>query len=88
MPMTKQEHEMMLLMFARTRQMFEIISDVLSSSGVLTGDDAKAFSHAVHYDDRKRLTAVVQTWRDYQAAAIQSGVVTGLETEPPSSPNP
>jgi hypothetical protein len=85
MPMTKQEHEMMLMMFARTRQMFEIVSEALASRGVLTGDDAKAFSHAVHYDEKKRLTAVVQTWRDYQFSAKQSGVVTGLEGEPPSS---
>jgi len=86
--MTKQEHEMMLLMFTRTRQMFEIFTEVLASRGILTGDDARAFSHAIHYDASKTLKAVLQTWQDYQASAVQSGVVTGLENEPPSSPRP
>ena len=84
--MTKQEHEMMLIMFARTGQVFQILTEMLTSRGILTGDDAKAFSHAIHYDDAKRLKTVLQTWHDYQAAAIQSGVVTGLESQPPSSP--
>jgi hypothetical protein len=86
--MTKQEHELMLLMFARTRQMFRILTEVLTSRGIVTGDDAKAFSHAIHFDDAKTLNSIMLTWRDYQSAAIQSGVVTGLESEPPSSPKP
>ena len=84
--MTKQEHEMMLIMFARTGQMFRILTEILTSRGILTGDDAKAFSHAIHFDDEKTLKTVLRTWHDYQAAAIQSGVVTGLESEPPSPP--
>lgn len=86
--MTKKEHELMLLMFARTQQIFGILTEVLTSRGILTGDDAKAFSHATHYDDAKTWKFVLQAWRDYQSAAIQSGVVTGLESEPPSSPKP
>jgi len=86
--MTKKEHEMMLLMFARTGQIFQILTEMLKSRGIITGDDAKAFSHAIHFDDEKTLKTVLQTWRDYQAAAIQAGVVTGLESEPPSSPKP
>ena len=66
--MTKQEHEMMLVMFARTGQMFRILTEVLTSRGIVTADDARAFSHAIHYDDEKTLKTVLQTWDDYQAA--------------------
>jgi hypothetical protein len=86
--MTKQEHEMMLLMFARTHQLFGTIVEVLTSRAIMTGDDAKAFSHAVHYDDAKTLKFVLRAWHDYQSCAIQSGVVTGLESQPPSAPKP
>jgi hypothetical protein len=86
MSMTKQEHEMMIMMFARTWQMFEILTAVLSSRGILTGDDMRAFAHAIHFDQSKTMKAVLQTWQDYQAVAIHSGVATGLENEPPSSP--
>lgn len=84
--MTQQEHEMMLLMFVRTRQMFRILAEALTSRGILTGDDATAFSHAIHFDDEKVLAMVVATWRDYQSTALLSGVVTGLESQPPAAP--
>ena len=84
--MTQQEHELMILMFTRTAQMFRILTEVLTSRGVLTSDDAKAFAHAIHYDDEKTLHLVIQTWGDYQKSAILSGVTTGLEGGLPSSP--
>ena len=63
--MTNEEHEMMLLMFTRTRQMFRILAEVLISREILTTEDANAFSHAIHYDDAKTMDALMLTWRDY-----------------------
>jgi hypothetical protein len=34
--MTKQEREMMLVMFARTGQIFQILVEMLTSRGILT----------------------------------------------------
>lgn len=84
--MTPQEHKMMMLMFARMYQHYGILMDVLKSRELLTGDDAQAFSHAAHFDDQKTMQFVLRAWRDYQAAAIQSDVVTGLESGPPPEP--
>ena len=85
--MTPLEHELIMLMFARMNEAIATITDVLKSRGLLTEDDAKAFSHAVHYDETKTLPVVLQTWRDYLACAAQVGVATGLENGPPSKPN-
>ena len=78
--MTKEEHELMVLMFARVYESVKVISDVLKSNGVLTGDDPKAFSHAVHADDRKLIQCLAQAQRDYLNLAKQTGVVTGLKS--------
>ena len=86
--MTPQEHELMLLMFARMRELIGILTDVLENRGLLTSDDRKAFSHAVPYDPVKTLNFVLQAWKDYQAAAAQAGLLTGLETGLPPKPTP
>ena len=78
--MTNEEHELMVLMFARLYEAIGIIGDVLKSHELLTGDDPAAFSHAVHADDQKLVAYLAQAHKDYLNAARQVGVVTGLET--------
>jgi hypothetical protein len=78
--MTKEEHELMVLMFARLYESLGVIADVLKSREILTGDDQKAFSHAVHADDRKLVAYLGQAHKDYLDLARQAGVVTGLES--------
>jgi hypothetical protein len=78
--MTKQEHEMMLLMFVRMQEAVGIVVEALKSRELWTADDVKAFSHATHYDDKKMLYYVLQARADYLRCAKEVGVVTGLET--------
>jgi hypothetical protein len=76
--MTKQEHELMLMMFVRMNESIGIIIEALKSRDILTGDDAKAFSHAIHSDDKKILFYATQTRADYLRCAALSGL-TGLD---------
>jgi hypothetical protein len=75
-----QEHELMVLMFARLQESIGIMAEAFKSRGLWTGDDPTAFSHAVHADDRKLLSYAAQAKKDYLACARLSGVVTGLES--------
>ncbi len=86
--MTPKEHELMMLMFARMQESVGILIDVLKSRGIMTGDDEKAFSDAIHHDPKRLLQFVLQAHNDYQKCAEQVDLVTGLENGPPSAPNP
>jgi hypothetical protein len=81
--MTKQEHRMMILMFARMFEALTIVTETLKRSEIWTGDDERAFSHATHSDLDKLRGNVLQAHQEYLDCAARSGVVTGLETEPP-----
>lgn len=85
--MTPKEHELQVLMFARLFEAVGVLSDVLTSRGVLTGDDAKAFRHAVHHDPTKLLEHVSQAMLDYEKCAAQLGVETGLGKQLPIQPS-
>ena len=76
MPMTKQEHELMLLMFTRLYEAIGIVEETLKSRGLWTGDDPTAYSHAVHADDRKLLQYATRARQDYVKIANQLGVKT------------
>jgi hypothetical protein len=84
--MTPQEHELMLLMFAKQHEAIGILIDVLKSRNILTSDDDKAFAHVVHFDQKRLLQFTVQAWADYQKFAAQLGITTGLEKGPPPKP--
>jgi hypothetical protein len=73
--MTKQEHELLISMFARLYQAIGAIEETLTSRGIWTGDDAVAFAHAVHVDDQKVLNYVRRARRDYLLFANQIGVI-------------
>jgi hypothetical protein len=73
----------MILMFARLTESIRIIGETLQSRGIWTGDDPTAFSHLVHSDDQKMKRLVANVMEEYLKAAAQSGVVTGLENQPP-----
>jgi hypothetical protein len=78
--MTKQEHEMMLLMFVRVHESIGIVVEALKSRELLTPDDVRAFSHATHFDEKKLQFFALAARADYLACAKELGVVTGLET--------
>jgi hypothetical protein len=72
--MTKQEHELMILMFARMNEHIGIIEETLKSRGLWTGDDARAFSHAVHSDDEKISKFVTDARNTYVNWAKDLGI--------------
>ncbi len=78
--MTAKEHELMVTMFARLYESLGIIEETLKSRGLWTGDDPKAFSHAVHADDRKLLHYAERARTDYLTFANQLGVIAGTTT--------
>jgi hypothetical protein len=82
MQMTRQEHELMILMFSRVNEALGAIKETLKSRELWTADDEKAFSNLVHDDDKKLSSYFFQATKDYLRLAKASGVVTGLE--PPS----
>ncbi len=73
--MTKEEHTLMIAMFARINESIGVITDALKSREILTDDDPKAFSHAAHVDERRLLSCAAQARKDYLAFANQLGVV-------------
>jgi hypothetical protein len=77
--MTRQEHELMVLMFARLYEAMGVIKETLKSRELWTADDERAFSHAVHDDNKKLAEYFFQAMKDYLRLAQKSGVVTGLE---------
>jgi hypothetical protein len=72
--MTPQEHELMILMFARMNEAIGIVVEALKSRGLWTADDVKAFSHATHADDQKILVYAAQARHDYLACARLCGI--------------
>jgi hypothetical protein len=78
--MTPQEHNLMVLMFARTHQAMAAITETLKSRDLWTGDDEKAFNRAVHENDELLLKCAARVLSDYRTIAEQEGVVTGLIT--------
>jgi hypothetical protein len=78
--MTKQEHELMVLMFARVFEAIGRIEETFKSRGIWTDDDAKAFAHAVHTDARNLVEYTSRAMLTYLHLAKQSGVETGLES--------
>ena len=85
--MTKEEHELVVLMFARWAQAMVTISDALKRDGIWTDDDEKAFRAVAQYDAKKLLGRSALALKEYLKCAKQVGVRTGLD-EPPIEPIP
>jgi hypothetical protein len=77
--MTKSDHLLIVMMFARMRESFLVLAESFTSRGIWSDDDAKAFAHAVHADERKVEWCLTETRRDYLFLAKELGVATGLE---------
>jgi hypothetical protein len=77
--MTQNEHELMVMMFARMHEAIGALKETMKSRALWTADDEKAFSHAVHFDDVKLIQYSAQALKDYLHAAKLAKVETGLE---------
>jgi len=78
--MTAKEHELIMMMFARMNESIGVITDTLTSRGLWTGDDARAFAHVAHADDRRMDFYISKALKDYTGLAETLGVVTGLKS--------
>jgi len=76
--MTPSEHKLMVSMFTRMNESIGILANTLTSRGLWTGDDAQAFAHAIHADQKKLQSFALQALTDYQTYAEDLGVETGL----------
>ena len=83
--MNPQEHELMVLMFARLIQAMSTLSDALKREGIWTGADEQAFRAVAQLDDRRILECAALALTEYLKCAKTVGVLTGLG-EPPAGP--
>ena len=79
--MDKNEHYLLLMMFVRMHEYFQVIRDTLKSRGIWDEGDQGAFSSAVHLDREKLRLCLELAKKDYFQIASTVGVVTGLEDE-------
>lgn len=69
--MTKEEHELMVMMFTRIYESIGTIEETLKSNGLWSGDDPAAFSHVVHSDAQKLISYYEHARDDYETLAAE-----------------
>jgi hypothetical protein len=72
--MTNQEHDMMVMMFARMYQTIGALANALKSREIMTAEDLQAFQFDAWADDKQTLRYVTQARSDYLKAARLAGV--------------
>jgi hypothetical protein len=82
MPMTTEEHMLMLALLMKQHQSIKILLDVLKSRYVLTGDDAEAFEFSQTQDAASNAALYHQMKEAYLLIAKSLGIETGLEKLP------
>jgi hypothetical protein len=80
--MTPQEHMMMLLLLMKQDQSIKILINILTSRGVLTGDDARAFEFSQMQDAASNAAVFDGTKQKYLTVAKSLSLHTGLENLP------
>jgi hypothetical protein len=65
--MTANEHTLMISMFIKQARQIKVLSDVLTTNGILQGDDLKAFGDIVDSDPVASKELSIQTLDDYAA---------------------
>ncbi len=82
MPMTPEEHMLVLLMLLKRNQAIKILIDMLKSRGVLTGDDDQAFQFSQMQDAASNAALFDEVKAQYLFLARTLGIQTGLERLP------
>ena len=72
--MTKAEHKLMLLMFAKQTQHIKTLLQILESKGILEGDDAAAFNYAIRADVPTNAALVLEVAKLYAGMALNLGM--------------
>jgi hypothetical protein len=71
--MTQQEHNLMVLMFARQACLIKVLVDILKSRNILDDSDVEAFSLFAHQDEAMELEMVRRVGQFYQEVATRTG---------------
>lgn len=82
--MTKEEHGVIIAMFAKQYQSMKVLSDIMRSRGIIEQGDFSAFHFAVQKDDPLNVAIYQQTKEQYLKYAKGIGVDTGLEAPEPT----
>ena len=77
--MTQKEHMLLLLLLMKQQQAIRILLDMLTSRGVLTGDDEQAFVAAQMQDTSANAALFRETKAKYLILAKSLNLQTGLE---------
>jgi hypothetical protein len=72
--MTVQEHKVMFLMFAKQEQHIKTLVNILTSRGILEGDDGLAFHAATRLDASSNALLLQEVREQYLAFATTAGL--------------
>lgn len=78
--MTTQEHELLILMFARQRLAWRAVVELLQARGVAEGDDLTAFFASVCSNPQRHEALLRETREEYLEAARMFQVPVGEGT--------
>lgn len=76
--MTKQEHALIIAMFARERMYVKSVLELLKSRNIIEGDDLPAFYSAVRFDSEKLTALVHETSEEYGQLAKAMGITEAI----------
>jgi hypothetical protein len=75
--MTKQEHELMIVMLAKQRRFIDILLDVLVEKKIITKENRPAFEVSVH----PASVQVGQMYQETRASYLQAAEACGLKVD-------
>ena len=78
--MTKEEHKLMILLFAKQMQFLKTLLNMLKSRGLISDDDPRFFEYATALDAESNAALYADALAAYVKAAKGLGIETGLET--------
>ena len=77
--MTRQEHSLIIAMFARERMYLKSVLDLLKSRNIIEGDDLPAFFSSVRFDSEKMADLIHATKTEYAQMAAMMGITEAIE---------
>jgi len=77
--MTRQEHMLMITMFARHDRLIRTLVEILESRDILNPDDMKAYEALIFQSERVDASLLRMTANVYRKVALESGTGNGSE---------
>lgn len=85
--MTRDEHKLLIMMFARQTEMLKTVIELLKSRGLTDGEDLTAFQYLAQQQSEQIYRATVKEYREF-AARIGVPSFFGELPETPEDPSP